>query len=301
MSLIYAHKTNFGIRILSDSKLTVAVDDKDRLKSILSKQEFDNIIRYGVIKTVIYQPSITISAAGILEHFNELLGYLQSNRITIIDEILKKTEEIHNKYNRDTDFIITTKDTIYEIKNGQYQIVDFSWIGDKDAFSKFQEEKFKYIFDEKKYSSEMLTESEIQSLEEIDKVEFSLKKVIENQTIDSVGGFLVICALSENTNFEYEYFSRFCSFSGFDSIQTLNPGENVVFFHKISDGGFSCQILDSKSKFLVYLNQINIGIVYDNGYSDEKYSNLLLPFIVNCSYEEFINEYSDIQQSIQIN
>lgn len=299
MSLIYAHKTSLGIRILSDSKLTIEPDDKYILKSVLKPEEYNNIIRYGIIKTVIYKPTITISFAGVLEHFNELLECLKSNNINDEIEVLKYATSIHNKHNRDVDFIITTDKDIYEIKNGKYEKVDFCWIGDKAAFSKFQEHRSNFVFDEKSCSPEDFMKEEINAFKEIDTNKYAFQKVRDTDNIETVGGFLVICAKSNYENCEYEFLSRLGSFSGFDSKQTLNPGDKVTFYHKIYDGGFQYHILDSKSNFLIYLNQIKLGIVYKDGYSDNKYNNLSLPFLVRCSYEEFINNYSDVEQSIQ--
>ena len=301
MSLICAHKTSFGIRILSDSKLTVEPNDKDILKTALKPEEFNNITRYGIIKTVIYKPTITISFAGVLEYFNELLEYLKINNVNDIEEILKIATSIHNKHDRDVDFIITSKQDIYEIKEGKYEKVDFCWIGDKDAFSKFQEQKSNYVFDDRSCSPEEFTSEEINSFKEIDTFNYALQKVIDSDCIDTVGGFMVICAISFHDDSEYEFLSRIGYYSGFDSKQTLKHGDNIIFYHKVDDGGFRYHILDSRSNFLIYLKQIELGIVYKNGYSDKKYCNLSLPFLVHCSYEEFLDKYSDVEQSIQTN
>ncbi|MBP3800050.1 MAG: hypothetical protein ILA19_03605 [Bacilli bacterium] len=300
MSLIYAHKTHFGIRVLSDTKPSVHPDDLDRLKNRFTVEEYNNFMKYGVVKTVIYKPNITISSAGMLEHFNKLLEYLETNNIIEVEDILKTATDIHNRYNKDTDFVITTERDIYEIKNGKYEKVEFSWIGDIDAFSKFQEQKLQYVIDERKYSNDFPKE-DIEALKEHDRIKYAFQKVVDDKNIDSVGGFITICAISNCENSEYEFLSRIGIFSGYDSKQVLNPGDNIIFFHKVYDGGFQYQILDSKSKFLIYLEQTKLGIVYKNGYSDNEYKNLSLPFLVHCSYEEFLDKYSDVEQSIQIN
>ena len=79
MSYIYAHKTENSIKILSDTKVTINSNDLSRLKKRFSEKEYNNFLKYGFIKTVIYKPNITISSAGEVEHFNELLSFLYQN------------------------------------------------------------------------------------------------------------------------------------------------------------------------------------------------------------------------------
>lgn len=291
MSLIYAHKTYFGTRVLSDTKPSVHPDDMDRLKNRFTVEEYNNFMKYGIVKTVIYKPNITISSAGTLEHFNKLLGYLESNNISDVNDILKAATDIHNRYNRDTDFVITTEHDIYEIKNGKYEKVEFSWIGDSDAFSKFQEQKSKFVFDERSCSPKDFTKDEIEAFKEIDKISFAFQKVIDDETIDSVGGILVICYTVKSDNYEYWFESKYSTFSGFNYKQILKPGENIIFYHDISDGGFEAFILESKKNYLIYLNQVKLGIAYDKGYSDSEYCNLMLPHLMYCEYDEFSNKY----------
>ena len=291
MSLIYAHKTLFGIRVLSDTKPSIDANDIDRLKKRFTEEEFNNFMRYGVIKTVIYKPHITLSAAGELEHFNELLGYLKSNNISSLDEILKSATEIHNKYNRDTDFIITTESDIYEIKVGKYEKVEFSWIGDEDAYSIFKDQKSKYYFNEDIYSQDPFTKEEINSIKQDEEVNFAFQKVIDDKNITTVGGFKVVCHTLESYNNEYFYQSCYSTFSGFNYRQVLKPGESIIFSHDISDGGFEYYVLESQTNFAMYLYQVKLGIAYDDGYSDSKYCNLMLPHLMNCECNEFLNKY----------
>lgn len=291
MSLIYAHKTYFGIRVLSDTKPSVHPDDLDRLKNRFTVEEYNNFMKYGVVKTVIYKPNITISSAGMLEHFNKLLEYLETNNIIEVEDILKAATDIHNRYNKDIDFVITTEHDIYEIKNGKYEKVEFSWIGDIDAFSKFQEQKLQYVVDDRRYSADFPKE-DIEALKKQDKIDFAFQKVIDDETIDSVGGILVICYTVKSDNYEYWFESKYATFSGFNYKQILKPGDEIIFSHEISDGGFEYFILESKTNFSIYLNQVKLGIAYDKGYSDSEYCNLMLPHPIYCEYEEFANKYN---------
>ena len=77
MSLIYAHKINGKVRVLSDTKIYVDPNYKQQLEHELTKEESLNIIKYGMIKTVIYRENITISSAGHIEVFNKLLQQIR--------------------------------------------------------------------------------------------------------------------------------------------------------------------------------------------------------------------------------
>ena len=81
MSFIYAHKFKDTIKILSDTKPTIADKDILRLQKRFTKEEYDTFIKYGLLKTIIYRPNITISFAGNVEHFNEFLKFLCDNNI----------------------------------------------------------------------------------------------------------------------------------------------------------------------------------------------------------------------------
>ena len=83
MSFIYAHKIKNTIRILSDTKPTIASSDILRLKKRFTKEEYNNFKKYGFIKTIIYRPNITISSAGDVEHFNEFLGFLSGTETNV--------------------------------------------------------------------------------------------------------------------------------------------------------------------------------------------------------------------------
>lgn len=302
MSLIYAFKTSFGVRIISDTKLSVDDNDKNKLMKRLSKEDYNNAIKYGVIKTVIYKPTITILAAGVLEHFNELLEILKMNNIEDAKDVLKYAEDIHNKYNEDTDFIVTVKNDIYQIKNKCYQSVVSAWIGDRQAFSIFQKERLSFPVDFFRNAiGDESSDDDIESTLEIGRTGYAFKNVVENKCVNSVGGMTVTCSMSEYTNYEYEYFSEYASIPGYDSIQTIPSGEwvTVKFFHDVRDGGISGQILQSKKEFIVYLDNVGIGIVYKSGYRDMDYNNLLLPSIVHCSLDELLEKYPNICQCIR--
>lgn len=300
MSLVYAHKTFLGIRVLSDSKLTINPNDEERLNKLLNAAEVKNMKKYGVIKTIIYKPTITISAAGILEYFNELIDILKTNNIENIEEILKNATNIHIKYNREIDFIVTTEKDIYEIKNGKYLNVDSCWIGDSQAFSVFQKEKLCYKVGKNSYIVEGLSKNELEALKTIEIINHAFEKVINNTIIESVGGFLVICSNLQIDNREYVFLPSVINFNEFSFRQIIYYDHDIMLSNNTYDDGFKCQILDSKNKFLIYIAQEKLGIVYMEGYSNKDYCNLLLPIIVYSEYKDFIDKYSDTKQSFEL-
>ena len=147
------------------------------------------------------------------------------------------------------------------------------------------------MVEDRRYSADFPKE-DIEALKEQDKIDFAFQKVIDDETIDSVGGILVICYTVKSDNYEYWFESKYATFSGFNYKQILKPGDEIIFSHEISDGGFEYFILESKTNFSIYLNQVKLGIAYDKGYSDSEYCNLMLPHPIYCEYEEFANKYN---------
>ena len=113
MSLIYAYKINKNVRILSDTKVCVNPNQQLQLELALAREEYNNIIKYGMIKTIIYRYNITISSAGHLEVFNECLKTLEKRSVNDIQDILNTILAIHKFYHNNTDFIITTDVSIF--------------------------------------------------------------------------------------------------------------------------------------------------------------------------------------------
>ena len=145
MSFIYAHKFGNTIKIMSDTKPTIANNEILKLEKRFTKKEYNDFIKYGFIKTIIYRPNITISSAGNVEHFNEFIKHLYNKNIDDVKTITREAFNLNLKYDGDTDFIITTENDIYEVTENGVKKVLSSWIGDEDAFVAFNNFKIRQI------------------------------------------------------------------------------------------------------------------------------------------------------------
>lgn len=280
MSLIYAYKTKSGISVLSDTKATIESNHLSILKKLLTEEEYGYYLKLGVIKTIIYKCNITISSAGYLEHFNELLANLYEKSILDFKYIVNEALYIHNKYNHDTNFIITSENSIFEIKNGIAKEVLNSWIGDYEAFSKFQELRL----NSKQPDIVFIDETSVEDKEDAyydSTIYDSFEYIVKNRIFNTVGGFIVKCTLIDG---KYIFLGSYGIFSGFDFKQKLLPNEGVVFSNNIEDGGFSYYVYDSDKYYTVYLEQVNKYILYKPGYSDKMYKFLSLPQIVDKNF-----------------
>lgn len=280
MSYIYAYKQKNTISILSDTKPTISSNDILRLQKRFNDEEYNNFIRYGFIKTVIYKSNITISSAGDVEHFNEFLKILYNNNIEDVKEILSKAVDINFKYNGDTDFIITTENEIYEIKEKGVKNVTYSWIGDDKANEEF--EKFK--------ENHVSKESDRDENEKF-AVYDAFKYLINNPEVDTVGGFTVKCTYEDN---RYKFLGT--AVWEFVKPQILEPGQGIIFYSPKEDGGFSFVSRECSKYYCGYFGQIDKDLVYKSGYSDENYKYISMPHIVdrqeflsNCSHCEYFS------------
>ena len=283
MSFIYAHKFRNTIKILSDTKPTIASNDMLRLQKRFSKKEYDNFIKYGFIKTIIYRPNITISSAGDVEHFNEFLKFLYDNNIDDVKTITTEAFNLNSKYNGDTDFIITTEKDIYEVTEKGVKIVSSSWIGDENAFMEFN--KFKdYNIPNEIYYTEEIPEDTRKLDMEIILIDDAFNSLISNTKINTVGGFVVRCIYE---NKKYQFLGSYISTSV--KSQIINLGEGIIFDSSKEDGGFTFMSFESCNYYYGYFNQIDKYIVYKPGYTDDNYRYISMPHIVDseeqCNYK----------------
>lgn len=280
MSFIYAHKIDNKIRILSDTKITISPDKI----SWFSKDEYERIYNYGMIKTVIYKSDITISSAGNIEDFNELLEILNEKKSDELEKIICEAISIHNKYRRATDFIITDKNTIYIVKNGKCESALTAWIGDSDAFKKFQELKLTYP----PSTITCISEEGIYEVEDlISSIDHSFQTIIDDKTFDTVGGAVVRCIYNQG---KYEFLGSYATYSGFNFRQKLLPGESLVFEHNVEDGGFSYYAFNYNKYYTVYIEQSGKYLMYMPGYSNKYFKNLSLPQFLNEATIKMIEE-----------
>ena len=205
MSFIYAYKSKGTIFVLSDTKPTTDNEDMLKMEKVFSKAEYYNLKKYGFIKTIIYKPNITISSAGNVEHFNELLMKLYENNLEDAKAITSIAFDVNCKYDGDADFIVTTENDIYEVTEKGVKNVSSSWIGDEDAFSEFMEYQRNIIPDEIYYQEEV-SEEESEADRKSTLISKAFNSLIDNPRIETVGGFVVRCKYEGDT---YKFLGTF--------------------------------------------------------------------------------------------
>jgi hypothetical protein len=282
MSFIYAHKLKNTIRILSDTKPTIASNDIAILQKRFNDDEYKNFIKYSFIKTIIYRPNLTISSAGDVEHFNEFLAFLYDNNVEDVKIITSKAFDFNCKYNGDTDFIITTEKDIYEVTEKGVKNVEFSWIGDEDANTEFNKFKENNIPNEIYYIGKV-SEDTLKFDQEIALIDDSFDSLISDSKVKTVGGFVVRCIYEDK---KYKFLGTYISTS--EKSQVVKSGEEIIFDSTKEDGGFTFMSLESCKYYCGYFSQIDKYIVYKTGYKDKNYRYISMPYIVDneeeCDY-----------------
>lgn len=269
MSYLYAYYEKNKIQMFADTKVTFSENEKDILKKRLKNEvDYNNLVKFGIIKNVIINKNICIGSAGKLEHFNELLKYIETNKDYNIDSIKNKALDINIKYNDTTDFIIAyvgvNKKRIYLIHDNKLLIKDSCWIGDDVTNSLFE-----------KYNKESDT---------------SCSNAFECAIIDSkensVGGFAIQCC---ETNGEFRYPEMMKS--SVERKQILLPNQPMILFDSIQNGGFTHYYFESSDIVSVYIYQMKSGVRYIPCIDDEKYSFLRIPKVYHMGDVEFQREF----------
>lgn len=288
MSFIVAKKYSNRIRIFSDNKMTVNPDDEDILIKGMGIENYKKIKALGIIKNVIINGNICICSAGILEDFNKLLEYVDTNQTKSFDDICIKALEINSQNNGRTDFIIcTTKDNnrIVEIKNNEMLETESSWIGSKNCFEMFQnirhsEEMLQQTIHDCKTKQEILIDNE-----SIDSKSFF--KVLQSHIDDSVGEDSVEC-YSENDKLYYvEKLSTSIS-----KPRTLEHGKPLDLYDNVFDGGYMYFVYKSSDNYKLYIEQLKCGIEYCPHIEYEKFNHLRVPKFDYCDAVTFERKHN---------
>lgn len=172
MTLVVAKIVSDDIQILSDTKITdIYLGSQNPL--------------HGQLKTILLNPYISISFSGLPDYAQEVLEAFYQRQLPNIDSFLVinslifKCLEINRKSNNKTDFLLCyvyqNKPKIFRISNSQVeQNLKTAWIGDIAGFNKYQE---CYHSSDKP--------------EEFDKMEDAFHKVIDDDSVETVGDFMI--------------------------------------------------------------------------------------------------------------
>ena len=275
LSFLFARKTNNYLYILADTKINYSEISDQLLNKIGDTANLIN--KYGIIKNVIINRNLCVGAAGIVEHFNELLAYIENRGSSTLSEIVNKALDINNKYNQDTDFIIAFADNknkgLYLVKDGTLNDVDSCWIGVKDCFRAFQSMRLDENIKDVYYDNDL---SEEDNMFCFDKFCFS-NVLNKNIDTDSVGKNMVNCYYGKD-GFTYsnEYF-----FETFKR-QTLLPGEGVIFGNSIEYGDGIIVSNFVNGCYAICYPQLHKSIIYEPYLDIEGFDRIRIPRLIDC-------------------
>lgn len=172
MTLVIAKIVEDNIQIISDTKISdIYLGSQNPL--------------HGQLKTILLNPYISISFSGLPDYVQEVLEpfykneFPNFNSILVVNSILFKCLEVNRKSNNRTNFIVCVmyqnQPRIFRISNSQIeQNLKTAWIGDIVGFNKYQE----YY-----HLSNKTTE--------FDKMEDAFDKVIDDNSVETVGDFTI--------------------------------------------------------------------------------------------------------------
>lgn len=271
MSFLFARKTEEYFYILSDTKINCSEIKENLQKRIGSKKE-KLLENYGIIKNVIINSNLCIGCAGIIEYFNELLEYVEKNKIIDIELIKERALEIHKKYNQNTDFIIlyvkNSERSLFVIKDNRIEKTDFCWIGVKECFNLFQKIRHDKDFIKSNYDTDFSKD-----FNEMYNDKKSFEKVLKsNVSPDDVGKYYIDCTYIKG-GFNYMERSEFFA----PSEQIIQPNEAINFYDTIENGG--CAYISSceNNNYSIYYEQIKTKIVFEPYLKEKGYNYLRFP------------------------
>ncbi|WP_233899346.1 hypothetical protein [Tenacibaculum piscium] len=244
MTLVVGRITQGGIRIDSDSRIT---DPK-----IVSNK---NSVFSGLLKTIILNPSISVSYAGDVEIAQKAIEKLYNLEKFEINKIKSLLLKLNIESGNETDFLIASLENqplLYKISNGKIEPSNsFHWIGDITAFNLFQKEFIPNI--------KNIEANHICSVHSD-----AFNKVIESDKIESVGGFHITV---HRTKFGLEYLFKMKIISGQSTSMTLRNNEfKSIPFGNAQTGAFSYSYLKSNNPFLpaigIHFPIGNFGTLY---------------------------------------
>ena len=243
MSLVVAGYERGNLVIVSDTKLRYSYDLPGSLKNHVNA----GVVEGGVIKLVVVNENICIGFAGDVDNAERAIREIQQD--TSLDDVKRILLRYNQIAYRKTDFILCTNNDgqcIYQFKKGNFELVKQAWIGDIDAFERFQRSRI----DEQKGISSALDE------------------VINDGTIMTVGGFNVsVC----NNHGKFT-FGFYMNVSREAMAITLTKGKPFLINHGTAQkGSYTLNFIGSSADYnhvAFHIKQGNFGIIYsrnDNG------------------------------------
>lgn len=246
MSFVFAEKMEATFRIYCDTKIGF----NSFAGACYSQEQMALIKKYGIVKTTIICPEMSISYAGNnIFLASKLFSYLYKLKRFEINVVLDIALAIHlEAAPDDIEFIIASCEnqrfSLNCIKNGKLdEDCNFCWIGSKQAFSRFQQFR-----------------NERNENDASDRTDMAFLDVVSGCKDGTVGGFRV--AAEYDNSLKQIRYSHNITFQNSKS-QLVKPGEAVIWYLSAADGGFSCeQIPISCEELMLDIKQMEPNILY---------------------------------------
>ena len=271
MSFVYAENLNGSLEVYCDTKIGL----NGPVGANFSEEQLKLIQRYGIVKTTIICPEISISFAGNnIFLATKLFRMLYERKVFTTKEIVDLAYYIHLNSNiNDIEFLVASceNDTlsIYCIKEKKVQSeCQMAWIGSSVAHREFQERRLR-------------NNNGIAS----ERTGLAFQEVIEGCSDQTVGGLCIQAG--------YDLPSKSMGYRECISFQSsksaiVQPGESIPFFLSASDGGFSYeQIPVSLEDLIVHIFQMEQAILYsrrlrmsDYDMNNSQLFSLMLPMLI---------------------
>ena len=264
MSLTVARKDKEGVYVVGDTKLTI-IDDEHNY----------NLPKDFVIKSKLLRNDICVSFAGQVYYADEAFQKVHS--LSDLNEICNTLLDFnHNSANR-TDFIVSVGKPdikILEIKNGKISDVQHAWIGSQRGFNLFQKAmhgEYTPIAQPQNTSSMKMIRMPTKNSGEkhiFGEMYEAMKVVIEEESINEVGGFVVPIAYFEDI---FQYMDYINLFNHRIDFEELTKGTNTwktVPFGTAQEGGYCLNFFSSQNQFTnrigTHFLQGEFGVIYQS-------------------------------------
>jgi hypothetical protein len=251
MSLVVAQATENGPRIVSDTRVTFE----------WKRPTF----KTGTLKAIVLSPTVTICFAGdVLAGLEGVRDFARAlTETNKFDELLPNLQKRTVAGQRRVEFILASVaagSSITRIRDAEIERkLDSAWIGDHDAFERFQEERQKPL---KEFQLEMMNQ-----LPASGRVMMALgnamQAVIADPRIPSVDDFCVRIAAKDG---EFNYLEQMFIHVGRDI--TVKAGDDLVskMAQPIQEGGYAVSVVEPAKPGTPALGlnfpRARIGLVY---------------------------------------
>ena len=270
MSFVYAEKWGDTFDVHCDTKI-----DLEKAPVSFSSEQARLIDKYGIVKTTIICPEISISFAGNdIFRASLLFHRLFEKKTFTTNEVVDMAYETHMEGDiNGIEFIVAScENNVLSLHCIKEHSIDrdcqFAWIGSPVAFQEFQEKRLK--FNEGKAS---------------DRTSTAFLDVVQGCSDKSVGLFHITAGYYP---FEKSIRYRECKVLQSSKQQNVLLGDAIRFFLNPADGGFSYeQIPISCEELMLQFDQMDPAVLYsrrlritNSDLKNDQLFSLMLPMLI---------------------